>query len=235
MNYSMIFFIALGITVITSCTQSDTKTETVVVDDDVYHVTWLRNESFRGDWEARWIAECDSCSLWVEDQKLYIDDYKGATIWNVTEYPANLIVRYKVKGLARDDNKTNFNLMTHATEPDGTPLMVGHQSERNGVYKTYHKLPNYLTTFVYKWSRLRRNPGFKLLSDVQSMASAIDTEYEVVFTANEERLRYYINGVKVHDEPNDNPLPGGKIGIRTWNTLAVWYDIAIGELIEESR
>ncbi len=229
-NSSIILIAAWGLAA--ACSQSDRKEDTVVVGDDTYQVGWLFSESFGDGWEDRWVAECDSCFLRAENGKLYIDDYKGATVWNVDEYPENLIIRYKVKGLDREANQTNFNLFTHANEPDGSPLVIGKASRRSGVYKAYHVIPNYLTTFVHKWTRLRQNPGFNLLSDMPE-ASSVDTEYEIVFTVSQERLRYYINGVKFHDEPNENPLPGGKVGIRTWNTRAAWYDISIGELIEE--
>lgn len=114
--------ILIGIWALASaCSPPGGEPDTVVVGGDTYQVDWLFNESFGDGWEDRWVAECDSCSLRAEDGKLYIDDYKGVTVWNVYEYPESLIVRYKVKGLDRELNQTNFNLFTHANEPDGNP------------------------------------------------------------------------------------------------------------------
>src|SRR5690606_26472411 len=97
-------------------------------------------------------------------------------------------------------------------------------------YKLYHIFPNYIVTFVDEWTRLRRNPGFNLLSE-KPVYSTIDTDYEITFIANKGVLRYYINGEKVHDVNTDEPLLGGKIGLRTWNTFAYWYDVEIGEIV----
>ncbi|MBC9797234.1 hypothetical protein [Sinomicrobium weinanense] len=216
----------------TACAQAEREVDTVIVGDDTYQVEWKLRESFDEGWEDRWVLEGDSCYISVLDNKLYVNDYMGATIWNVEEYPANILVRLKVIGLDRTDTKTNFNIITHGRENDGSPLVIGPESGRTGAYKPYHDFPNHIATFVYKWTRVRRDPGFNLLSDVQEVASKTNTEYEIVFAVNEERLIYYINGVKHHEVPNEHPLPGGKFGIRTWNTLAFWYDIEIGELIK---
>src|SRR5690606_24272905 len=114
------------------------------------------------NWQELWTVEGDSLTVIAEDGKLLVDDYKGATIWHAGEYPGNLLVRFKVKGMEREGNKTNFNLITHATDPDGSPLVIGQASGRDGRYKDYHIFPNYITTFVYKWTRLRKDPGFNL-------------------------------------------------------------------------
>lgn len=49
--------------------------------------------------------------------------------------------------------------------------VISDGNERNGVYKSYHVFPNYLTTFVYKWMRLIRNPGFNLLGDAPEVST----------------------------------------------------------------
>jgi len=214
-----------------SCTNGADLEETVSIGRDSYKVKWLFNEPFDDQWQKNWIVEGDSLSVYAEARKLYVDDYKGATIWNMNEFPKNLLIRFKVKGKARLNNRTNFNLITHARSIDGDSLSIGSESGRKGQYKLYHIFPNYLVTFVDRWTRTRKNPGFNLLNDV-AKGSVIDSVYKISFTVSEGRLRYYVNGEKVHDIQDDAPLGGGKVGIRTWNTRAYWYDVEIGEIID---
>lgn len=229
-GYLQITCTAVLINIITSCMPTTNPIENVLIDEDQYRVKWLFREPFDENWEKHWVVEGDSITTAIKDNKLYVDDYKGATIWNVNEYPENLMIRFKVEGEMRENNKTNFNVITHAKGTDGAPLVIGTESGRIGQYKLYHIFPNYLVTFVYKWTRVRKNSGFRLLSE-KPMSSAVDEIYEIVFTVNNGVLRYYINGEKVHEVNDGAPLPGGKVGLRTWNTAACWYDVEIAELL----
>src|SRR5690606_13019767 len=115
------------------------------------------------------------------------------------------------------DNKLNFNLITHARENDDTILKIGTETKRTGAYVQYHQFPNYLSTLTFKHSRLRKNPGFNLLSD-SAVSSVEDQTYHFVQNTQEGRIRYYLNGAKIHDFKDIDPLKGGKFAIRTWNT-----------------
>ena len=231
MNRYFVFFLVAFSGVLLSCSSAQDQPVTVTTGHESYQVRWLYREPFDENWKDQWTAEGDSLTVATEDGKLLVDDYKGATIWHTDEYPENLLVRFKVKGVEREGNKTNFNLITHATETDGSPLVIGEKSGRDGKYKQYHIFPNYLATFVYKWTRLRKDPGFNLLSEREN-SSTIETVYDIVLTVHKGVLRYYINGEKLHEVTDTNPLPGGKVGLRTWDTKAYWYDVEIGEIID---
>ncbi len=231
MNRFLIFFLVAFSGVMLSCSSAQNQPVTVTTGSESYQVRWLYREPFDENWKHQWMAEGDSLTVTTEDGKLLVDDYKGATIWHAEEYPQNLLVRFKVKGIEREGNKTNFNLITHATETDGSPLVTGKESGRDGQYKQYHIFPNYIATFVYKWNRLRKDPGFNLLSEREN-SSTIGTVYDIVLAVHKGVLRYYINGEKLHEVTDASPLPGGKVGLRTWDTKAYWYDIEIGEIID---
>ncbi len=207
--------------------------DTINVGGDRYRVKWLLRENFeKGNWQNSWVLEATKADVEVKDGKLHLLDYGiGTTLWYKNEFPANIIIRYKTQteeGMA--ENKLNFNHISHATETDGSILKIGKESKRTGAYTQYHQFPNYIATLTYKHSRLRRDPGFELLSDSKE-AAALDSIYEVVYSVYKGRIRYYLNGVKIHDV-NDpkKALPGGKFGLRTWSTKAWWDDIEIGVL-----
>ena len=203
------------------------------LDSGRYRIKWLLKENFeQGDWRDSWVLEATKADVEVKNGKLYISDYGvGTTLWNKKEFPANIFIRYKTRteeGMA--DNKLNFNHISHAAESDGSILKIGKESKRTGAYAQYHQFPNYIATLTYKHSRIRRNSGFELLSNSKETA-VLNSIYEVVYLVYNGRIRYYLNGVKVHDVKDPKKaLRGGKFAIRTWNTKAWWDDIEIGVL-----
>lgn len=209
--------------------------DTVLVGGDRYQVKWLIKEHFNNNnWKLRWEIESTDAIIKVSNGKLFITDHGiGTTLWNKMEFPKNLIVRYRVRAEGKkEDNKTNFNLFSHAKGIDGKSLLVGKDSKRSGAYSQYHNIPNYISTFTFKHSRIRKDPGFILLSDTKE-SSVKEKTYQIVYTVSNGRIRYYVNGKKVHDVTDDNPLTEGKIGIRTWDTEAWWDDIEIGMIVEK--
>ncbi len=209
-------------------------TDTFRVAGESYPVAWLFREDFSSPqrFGENWLAENGNATTTdVSGGRLRVVDAKGATFWFRPDLPANVIVRFKVRAeSSRPDNKNNFNLISHARATDGSPLVTGPASGRSGAYKEYHTFPNYIATFTYDHSRIRKNPGFRMLSGHAERAVA-DHTYELVYTVLNGRIRYYVDGRKIHDVEDTAPLPGGKFGIRTWNTAAWWDDVQIGEII----
>jgi len=210
--------------------------QTLELDGDTYAVHWLARETFdREDWVMRWFAEGDS-EVSVRDGKLWIrgtvpEAKNVATVWYRPELPQNAIVRFRASAVERDwDNAANLNLFLHAREDDGSPVRFG----RGGNYPEYHSFPNYIVTFVGGvrpgWSRVRRNPGFEMLAEADVRAD-VGAEYEITVTIADGRLRYYLNGERIHDVQDPGPLPGGRFGIRTWNTDGWWDTIEFGEIV----
>ena len=77
------------------------------------------------------------------------------------------------------------------------------------------------------WTRLRRNPGFAKISDVEKRAEWGKT-YEVVLMVQDGRVRAYIDGEKVHDWTDSDPLSGGKFGLRTWSSNITVHSVEVG-------
>ncbi len=212
--------------------------ESVTIGPDTYPIEWLARETFdRDDWVSRWIVEGDSV-VRVVNGKLHVGrtdpmTKNVATIWYRPELPADVIVRVRAKPIPpAKNNAANLNLFLHARENDGSPVRFG----RTGNYKEYHQIPNYIVTFVggYRpgWSRARRDPGFNLLHEAQ-VRSEIGTEYRIAVTFVDGRLRYYLNGKRIHDVTDPKPLPPGRFAIRSWSTTAWWDDVEFGRILRD--
>lgn len=215
------------------CSPDLLGTDTLSVGGDTYRVKWLLREDFSSEESMKnWVLEATKADVQIRDGKLFITDYGvGSTLWYTDEFPQDIVIRYKTrseKGMT--DNKLNFNHISHARENDGTVLKIGKESGRTGAYSQYHQITNYIATLTFKHSRLRKDPGFILLSD-SKVYSEEDKCYEVVCAIQQGRIRYYLNNVKVHDVKDSEPLQGGKFGLRTWNTHASWDDIEIGVIL----
>jgi len=211
---------------------SDTREE-IDIAGDKFSVQWIGREDFDDAWLTRWAVEGFS-QVHVEDGKLFVRKLPGThtptTVWYRQDLPQNVIVRYRGKPVSpAEKNCCNLNQFLHAREPEGGPLRFG----RCGQYTEYHEIPNYIVTFVGGcmpgWSRVRRDPGFNMVSE-SSIRTEVDQEYEIVLTMQDGRLRYYIDGEKIHDYTDPDPLPPGKFGLRSWSTNAWWSDIQFGSL-----
>lgn len=212
--------------------------ERVDIDGDSYRIKWLYDESFDKGWVSRWIQEGDAL-VKVEDGELHqrkVDQEHPvqSTVWFRPELPQNLALRIRVRvDNPAENNAGNVNLVLHARENNGSPLAY----DRSGRYSEYHEIPNYIITLVggdmeQGHHRLRRNPGFNLLSDNQDIRSYVGETYELLVTVIGGRIRYYLDGEKTIDHRDRNPLPAGRMGLRTWNSNVVWEQIEIGRVEE---
>jgi len=174
--------------------------------------------------EDTWIVE-GNARCFAGEGKLWVDarERRVATLWYPEPFPGDLEVRYTGRSLEPGTGH-NLNLFFCATGPDGGPLFP---SDRTGAYAEYHELPNYTFTLTYKWSRIRRNPGFRMLSDRQDLASREGVDYEVVVAKRGGLIRVTVNGTLAHEVKDPEPLDGGWVGLRTWHTLAIYSEFRV--------
>jgi len=213
---------------------ADGPTEEVAIDGDDYRVQWLAKEDFQQGL-SRWAVE-GNAEVAVVDGQLRVRNLDPgkrsvATVWFRPELPQNVMVRFRAKPIEpAEGNAANINLFLHARELDGRAVRFG----RSGAYNLYHEIPNYIVTltggFQPGWSRARRDPGFNLLHESETR-SDVGTEYAVTLTFQEGRLRYYLDGKRIHDVVDPKPLPAGRFALRTWSTNAVWDDVEFGRLV----
>jgi len=236
-----IYLVSIAALSFSGCNKSGsnkTARENITIGEDTYKVEWLHKESFDSAWTMRWIVEGDAV-VHAENGALYqrkasLDQKNKSTVWFRSEMPQNLALRARVKcDEPSENNAGNINLFLHAREADGSQLEFG----RDGTYNTYHNIPNYIITLTggsmgdeQGHNRLRRNPGFNLLVDNPEVRSHSGETYHLMVTIVEGRIRYYINGEKKIDYIDEDPLPAGRLGLRTWNSNVVWDKLEIGRV-----
>ena len=202
-----------------------------------YHVEWLAKEAWTPAFTNQWFVEGDS-EVRGEDGRLQVQHRRRgqmATIWYRRELPKNVLVRFRACAVPpATTNSANLNLFLQARERDGSPLRFG----RSGQYKDYQEIPNYIVTFTggrqAGWSRVRRDPGFRLLHESEGRCE-VGREYEIVVVCLEGRLWYFVDGRLLHDVLDPDPLPGGHFALRTWDTHGWWSEVEFGRVIEEVR
>jgi len=217
------------------------QTERLTMGDDTLEIRWIKTESFDDEsWQERWVVESQGPRVYAEAGELkvrLVDDNRkmgGVTVWLRDELPDDVVIRVLASTDERvDNNACNLNFFVHAREQDGAPL----EFNRDGDYKSYHDIPNYLFTLTGGitpgWSRARLDPGFELISDCQDIRSEPGKAYAFLIVIEGKRVRYYLDGELVHDYEVASPLKGGWFGLRTWFSQVNYEEISIGQLIGE--
>ena len=183
-----------------------------------------------GDWFEEGLGHFN-----LQGEELLVDARGGGytTFWK-QELPADILVRYVCRILP-PQGQNNINLISHCrgSVPGQWPIVAA------GRYVGYQELPNYIVTFVGDFNeetgvrdslgrqRLRRNPGFQLVSEEFKVRSNIGQDYEITFAVQGGRVRYYIDGLKIFDWQDPEPLAGGHFALRTYKTVALYRDMVI--------
>ncbi len=215
------------------------ESDSIAWGDETLRVEWLVEESFRDEaWQERWVVESQSPSVEAANGQLQIrptnDDRQqgGVTVWYKQAMPDDLVVRVVATTDPADENNAcNLNFFVHAREADDSPLLFG----RDGAYKDYHQIPNYIFTFTGGitpgWSRVRQDPGFHLLSDRQDVRAEPGQRYTFLIVISGPRIRYYLNGTLIHNLTVEEPLSGGWFGLRSWYSSVNFESVELGRLI----
>ncbi len=209
----------------------------LTVDGETWTATPLAHDDFTDpDWGKRWVLE-GNATVEARDGKLSVVTAKSkqveqvATVWWREALPADVLIELTARATGPiEDNAANVNLFFHARELGGGPYRFG----RSGRYADYHTIPNYITTltggFQEGWARMRRNPGFNLISEDKTLRSEVGGAYHIRVVIAGGRLRQWINGRLVHDARDPDPLPGGHFALRTWRSHILWSDVKISAL-----
>jgi hypothetical protein len=207
--------------------------EPFTIDGDAYTVSWLAREQFSRGWEERWAMEgnCPVVALSNGVGIRRVGQTAVSTLWYRQPLPQEALVRIRAAVVEpAPENAGNLNLFLHANEADGSRLHL----DRDGAYAAYHGIPNYLVTltggYTPGYSRFRRNPGFALISEDTSVRADVGKSYDIVITVQAGRVRYYVNGRRIHDFLDASPLPAGSFGLRTWSSHVDWREVQFARL-----
>jgi hypothetical protein len=179
-----------------------------------------------------WVLEGPATLSIGNQDSLVIDSLSGgATLWYQPQpFAGDISITWRVMAV-EPLGKNNLNFIFHAINADGSDVLTN-TTERTGAYAEYHRFPNYIVTFVGPapnagYTRLRRNPGFELVSDNGNIMAELGKLYVINMNCKSGRIIVSINGQTVHDYVDPMPLTHGRIGIRTWETKLVSYQLEV--------
>lgn len=165
----------------------------------------------------------------TECGRLYLDDSenkKGLTLWLDRRFEGNLGIEYDAMAVAPELHG-NINLFFMARTLGGARVL---DERHTGAYEEYHRTCEmYIATFVggpgnaNRHARLRKNPGFLLLSENLGFYTRLNEPYHIEASVRATEIKYSINGAVVHRVQDDNPYGYGWFGLRTWNSK-IWVD-----------
>jgi len=166
--------------------------------------------------------------IWVEGGRLFMDaSGVEMTAWCPYEAKGDILIMYQAYVLEPAD-ANNINLLFMATAPEGGDIRT---IDLSGAYKEYHELPNYIMTFTDGYTRLRRDPGFQLLSENRSVKALAGVEYQLSIVLKEDQIRCFINDIPVHAYRDELRYNKGRIAFRSWHTRLYWDNLMIYRLL----
>lgn len=208
----------------------------IPVGEDVY-----RGQVLRGGFGASlddWFEE-GLGHFRLEGEAMIVDAREGGySAFYRQPLPADLLARFTARTLP-PNQQSNINLISHCQppEPGRWPIV------EVGRYKGYQAMPNYIVTFVGAYdredwgkcltagrTRLRRNPDFRLIQETQR-ENVFGRPYEVTFVAQVGRIRFYIDGSRIHDWQDPEPLGGGYFALRTFSTVLEYRDLLFAKVV----
>jgi len=207
--------------VITPC-----PAEEVTVGARKFSVKLLTQEDFSGVLN-RWRFDGRG-RAWVEDGRLHMDAGRfESTAWFTEDMQGELLISYEAHILDPVD-KNNINLIFLTTAPDGGDVL---NLPFTGSYPEYHKIPNYIWTFTGVHTRLRRNPGFEMVSEDKKNIPKAHITYQLALTIQNGDIRCYVNDVVAHSYRDPTPYRRGKLAFRTFSTRLWWDNLKVYRLL----
>ena len=196
-------------------------------------------------------------AAWVADNRLYqkadpkisgdqaVPDQGGvSTIWCRTPFPADVEIRVKACVVASQIGANNINLFLSYAPPAGTTLWNTREDRADGDYPHYHGLDGYIFTFIRDWKydgathgqdlparyRMRRCPGFKLLTEKREDHCEIGKPYDLTIRKQGGHISLSVDGQLKLESTDPTPLDGGYFGFRTFRTELWWSDLEVWAL-----
>lgn len=182
----------------------------------------IYKDDFTSD-NSQWKEEGKGKS-WREDGKLYMDcltdgteKTPGMTLWLKPELGGDVYISYETMVLEPEQwNNLNFFLM-------GSTLDGSRASDAgfNGDYGQYHKeAKTYIGTLTYKWSRMRKDPGFHVISEDFEENGEVNKKYFFEISKRGNVIEWRINGKLVHHAEDSDSYQRGQFAIRGAGTFS---------------
>jgi hypothetical protein len=194
-----------------------------------------------------WIEGGERC--YVEDGRLVMCSEGDApktgmvcTAWYKNPLPADFSVELDAHVLSSPTDANNINLFFCYADPSGKPLYETRDSRKFGEYNLYHDLNGHIITFLNDnkaeggrlpdgstraRTRIRRCPGFQLLSETFNGTCRKGVTYNLKVTKKTGAISFYVDGKLNLSATDPHPLPGGLFGLRTFQTKLWWGNIRV--------
>jgi hypothetical protein len=181
----------------------------------------IYKDDFASD-ENQWKEE-GSGKSWREDGKLYMDcltngaKTSGMTLWFKPELKGDIYICYETIVL-EPENWNNLNFFLMGRTLDGR---LASEAGFNGDYGQYHKeAKTYIGTLTYRWSRMRKDPGFHVISEDFNTTGEVNQKYFFEISKRGKILEWRINGKLVHHAEDENPYDSGQFALRSAGTFS---------------
>jgi hypothetical protein len=190
--------------------------------------------------------------VWVEDGRLHVraDNPKVpggavATVWLRTAVRGDFRLAVDAHVVSSSIQANNINLFFCYSDPSGKPLEDTRETRRHAEYNLYHALNGYIVTFLNDAAgeggryadgstkaryRIRRNPGFRLLSEKFADRCREGVTYRLGVRKRSGDIDLSIDGRGVLAAHDPEPLEAGLIGLRTYRTYLWWDNLKVTAL-----
>ncbi len=219
--------------------ESQTMTRTLTLPDQTLELETLFEDDFAAD-SGQWLAE-GGAEVVVKDGRMSFDARQSKpaveTVWCKQAFEGDCVIEYTARVEAGDGN-TNLNFFIYGCNPDGSSVLLT-TADRSGAYGEYHKIPNYIVTYLNMDDRqkqdidaadssklrvrvrFRKDPGFNLIHETwRDPAIEKGRDYRFTIVIQGPRTRLYVDGLLVFDHSDRGPLHRhGHHGFRTWATF----------------
>ncbi|OGV73326.1 MAG: hypothetical protein A3K19_14335 [Lentisphaerae bacterium RIFOXYB12_FULL_65_16] len=213
----------------------------------------LFQEDFAKGMDNWWVE--GGRKVWIEDGRLHVDadPPKGepgqvCTVWCRHEFSGDLRLEVDCHVLASHADANNINFFLLYADPAGQPLWETRDTRADGAYPKYHDLDGYIFTFLNDARaeggrdaegatqarfRIRRCPGFKLLSETFAGHCQRETTYHACITRIGQTLTIAVDGKVCLEARDEQPLERGLIGLRTFQTRLWWDNVRVSRPANE--
>ena len=204
-------------------------------------------EDFAAGMDNWWVEGGER--VWIEDGRLHVKADPGkkapgyvATVWCRTPHPADVKVEFDAHVVDSSIGVNNINFFLCYSDPSGKPLHETRASRVSGGYKLYHDLRGHIFTFLRAAPgkggqyadgsakarfRMRRCPGFKLMTESYGYHCEKGVTYHVAITKRGGEVSFAVDGQVYMRGTDPDPLPRGLVGLRTFRTYLWWDNIKI--------
>ena len=183
---------------------------------------WINRPAEHADWQA---ADGAFTGHWLERGNTLVFDppIVGDASLEVDTHVLPFDGARTLAALAEDDpakraaleaktGQKNFNILWMTTGPEGEDFYEAFEEWFGKGKMGLEFFRTYFFTFTLLWARLRRSPGYELMSDRQGVISEVGKDYAMRVEQTGSRLRQWINGDLIHDFTDPRAYRRGRVG-----------------------